>query len=213
VRAGPVAIGILVLWGATAALGDDVTAPHKKAKAAGTLGSPKEDEAVGAAATSAGYGGSEADSALLRALLCAFEPGPEEIRVLAVEDLGLLGDARALNALATLVFDPSVAVQNAALHTVAQFRTPRAEEILENVVRHPRIPEPMKVKALQALPYQASSTSREFLNEIATSGRQGSAIRAAARLVLQDLQPPFVPRVPVTAGPLGAAPAAGTPTP
>jgi hypothetical protein len=172
----------------------------RKAARPGQLGSPKEDDESAPAPPQVGYPGSQQDSALLRALLYAFEPAPEEIRVIAVEDLASLGDARALNALALLVFDPNTAVQMAALKAVGQFQSPRAEEILENVVRHPRIPDPMKIRALQELPYQASKTCREFLNDAATSARMSASVRQAARQVLQDLQPPFAPKVPLGPG-------------
>jgi hypothetical protein len=198
VRAASVAMTIVALLSAGAAWADDAAA-RRKAKP-GQLGSPKEDEEATPAAPAVGFQGSAADSALLRALLYAFEPAPEEIRVIAVEDLALLGDARALNALALLIFDPNVAVQTAALRAVGQFQSPRAEEILENVVRHPRLPDPMKIRALQELPYQASRTCREFLNDAATSARMSASVRSAARQVLQDLQPPFAPKVPLTPG-------------
>ncbi|WNZ65115.1 HEAT repeat domain-containing protein [Myxococcus sp. MxC21-1] len=77
------------------------------------------------------------DTALLRGLLCAVRPAPEEIRAIAIEDLGLLGDARALDALATLLWDPNPRIQQAALRAVTLFQHARAEEILANVVRHP----------------------------------------------------------------------------
>src|SRR4051812_13159775 len=57
----------------------------------------------------------DADASLLRGLLYATEPAPTEIRVIAVEDLGLIGDPRALNPLAQLLMDPNPAVQAAAL--------------------------------------------------------------------------------------------------
>jgi hypothetical protein len=199
VRAAPVAMAIVALLCAAAAWAEDAGAVRRKAKP-GQLGSPKEDEEPTPGAPAAGFQGSQEDSALLRGLLYAFEPAPEEIRVIAVEDLALLGDARALNALALLIFDPNTAVQTAAVRAVGQFQSPRAEEILENVVRHPRIPDPMKIRALQELPYQASKTCREFLNDAATSARMSASVRSAARQVLQDLQPPFAPKVPITPG-------------
>jgi hypothetical protein len=197
--------GVCVLAIATAAFGQAPPAapapapstaapapPRKKAPPSMRLGSPKEEEPAAPAGNRYPWA-TEADTALARAILFAVEPAPEEIRVSAVEDLAFLGDARALNVLAELIFDPNTNVQLAALRAVSHFQTPRAEEILENVVRHPRLPDLMKIKAVGALPFQASPTSREFLNDTATNGRWSAPVRAAARQALQDLQPPFAP--------------------
>lgn len=144
-----------------------------------------------------------ADTALLRALLWAFEPAPSEVRVQAVEDLALFGDARALNALASLIFDPDLAVDAAAVRAVSQFRAPRAEEILENVVRHPRIPDSLKIQALRALPYQATRGARDFLKDAGTRPGLSAQVQAAARDVLRRAQAPAgpapAPHLPFTA--------------
>src|SRR5689334_6996987 len=74
------------------------------------------------------------DQALLRGIVWASEPGPEEIRVIAIEDLALLGDPRALAPLSVLLWDPNPRIQQAAVRAVALFQHPRAEEILSSVV-------------------------------------------------------------------------------
>ena len=157
----------------------------KKLRAAAQLGNAKEEEPACPPAQPCPKS-AEADTALARALLYAFEPAPDEIRVIAIEDLALLGDARALNPLATLVLDSSPSIQFAALRAVSHFQTPRAEEILENVVRHPRLPDLLKVKAVQALPFQASATAHEFLMESQNNIRLSAQVRSAARSGLQD---------------------------
>jgi hypothetical protein len=214
VRAACIAVASVALtgavaWGQDAAPSKAPDAPaadplpkvrfHKKALSASQLGSPKEDDAEPGNLLYLSPTPAESDAALVRGLLYAVEPAPEEIRILAVEDLALLGDARALNTLALLVFDPNLNVQLAALRAIGAFQTPRSEEILENAVRHPRLPDVMKVKALQALPYQATQTAREFLNETAASARVSASVRSAARLVQQDLQPPYAPSANVPA--------------
>jgi HEAT repeat protein len=183
------ALPFLVVLCLPAGAGGQTAAKKDRPKAA-SLGSPKEDDP--AAVLGVPQGG-RADTALLWGLLYAFEPGPEEIRIIAIEDLGLLGDPRALNPLAALIFDPNSNVQQAALRSISKFRNHRAEEILENVVRHPRTSDALKIHALQALPYQASPTCKEFLNESATNGRLAASVRSAARQVLADLQPPYAP--------------------
>lgn len=123
----------------------------------------------------------DADRALGVALAFAFEQAPEEIRVLAVEDLGLLGDARALDALATLVLDANPRVQSAALRAASQFTSLRATQILENVVRHPRLPSELKLQAIQSLPFQRRDRVRSFLAAVAKAPAYNPALRQAAQ--------------------------------
>ena len=108
----------------------------------------------------------DGDAALLRALLWVSEPAPEEIRALAVEDLGLLGDARALNTLALLVSDQSPAVRMAALRAVRSFSNPRAEEILVGAAQDPSLPETAKVYAVQSLAFVRTESARQFLDHV-----------------------------------------------
>lgn len=141
----------------------------------------------------------EADRALLRAITWAFEPAPEEIRVLAVEDLGLLADERALDVLAGLLLDPNPRIGFAALRAVRSIQAPRAEEILQNVVRVPRLNELAKEQALEALAFQRTPSAREFLESVRDDreGRYGARLASHAKGVLQywaDGAPPPPPR-------------------
>ncbi|RKH75263.1 HEAT repeat domain-containing protein [Corallococcus sp. AB045] len=123
------------------------------------------------------------DVSLLRGLLWAAEPAPEEIRTLAIEDLALLGDARALDPLAAFIWDPNPRIQQAALRAVALFQHRRAEEILGNVVRHPRLPDALKIQALGGLLYQRTPTARRVVQDVAADSRVGYAVQNAARSV------------------------------
>jgi hypothetical protein len=145
------------------------------------VGSAKEDEAPPPAAVN------DADVGLLRALLWAFEPAPTEIRVIAIEDLGLLGDPRGLNPLAQLVMDPNPAVSLAALRAIGSIQHPRAEAILCNIVRHPQIAERIKLAAIDALVFQNSWLSIAFLKQVATTNFFHPAITQRARTVLLDI--------------------------
>ncbi|RKH99300.1 HEAT repeat domain-containing protein [Corallococcus sp. AB038B] len=124
-----------------------------------------------------------ADQPLLRGLLWAAEPAPEEIRTLAIEDLALLGDPRALDPLAAFIWDPNPRIQQAALRAVALFQHRRAEEILGNVVRHPRLPDALKIQALGGLLYQRTPTARRVVQDVAADSRVGYAVQNAARSV------------------------------
>ncbi len=156
-----------------------------------SLFSAKEEDPAFASTPSAVDSPScDADSALARALLYAFEPAPIEIRVIAIEDLALLGDARALNALAQLLFDPNPVLQDAALKSISRFQTPRAEEILQNVVRHPQLSEKLKLQALNGLLFQRSPTSREFLARASVATSLSYSVREAAKKTLAQWGPP-----------------------
>ena len=149
------------------------------------LGSPREDDAPAAAKA----GAAAEEPALLRGLLWAFEPAPSEIRVLAVEDLGLLGDPRALNPLAQLIGDSNPMVQAAAIRAIGAMRHPRAEEILANVVRHPSLPEKLKVQSIDTLLLQNTRSSLLFLHLVARSPLFSFNLQNAARRVLQNTTP------------------------
>ncbi len=131
----------------------------------------------------------DADLALLRALLWALEPAPTEIRVIAVEDLGLLGDPRALNPLAELLIDPNPAVQSAALKSIAALRYPRSEEILTNVARHPTLPERLKLSAVDAVLFQNTSTAIVFLKQVSRSSSFNFNLQSAAKRALAEVPP------------------------
>lgn len=129
------------------------------------FGNTKDDEEPVAKAEPA-RGAQGADLALLRGLLFATEPNPLEVRVQAIEDLGLLGDARALNPLAGMIFDPNSMVWQAALRAIGAIRAPRAEEILSNIVRHPALSEAHKLKALEYLPFQNTPSALRFIASV-----------------------------------------------
>lgn len=152
------------------------------------LGSPREDDEAPApkAAAPAFY---EADLALLRGLIWAVEPAPTEIRVIAVEDLGLLGDPRALNPLAQLLVDPNPAVQLAALRSIGSIRYPRSEEILTNVARHPTLPEKLKLSAIDLVLFQNTPSSIVFLKQVASSRMFNLNLQNAARRALAEVPP------------------------
>lgn len=125
--------------------------------------------------------------ALLQALLFAVEPAPIEIRVRAVEDLGLFGDARALNVLSQLVLDPNRGLQAAAVRAIAAIQHPRAEEILGNVVRHPTLSEALKLQALRSVLFQNSATALTLLEQVARSGAYPFALQREAAAALADV--------------------------
>jgi hypothetical protein len=129
----------------------------------------------------------EADIALLRALLYALEPAPQEIRIIAAEDLALLGDPRALDVLAHLVFDRDPQVARAAVHAVTRFRHPRAEQMLANIIHHPALPDALKTIAVEGVQFQDASRSRQLLKEIVLSTTFSAAVRTAARITLERI--------------------------
>ncbi len=126
------------------------------------------------------------DAALMRAVMWAFEPAPVEIRRQAVEDLGLLGDPRALNVLAQFALDPNPQFAKAGVRAVALMRHPRAEEILCNVIRHPTLSEELKLFAIGLLPMQGTDSSTRFLQHV-VSGPFAWALQGAARTALGEL--------------------------
>lgn len=165
------------------------------------IGSSKEDEPCPAVSATAG-----ADGAFLRAIQWAFEPAPPEIRSQAIEDLGFLGDARALNALAVLTLDPNPQLARAAIRAVATIRHPRAEEILSNLVRHPSAPLPTKQQALALIPFQNTPTALRFVHWFARQPTGQYELLSAARGLSQVLP---VPTLEPAAAPLAPAPFPG----
>jgi HEAT repeat protein len=121
-----------------------------------------------------------ADAALLRGILWATQPAPEEIRTLAIEDLALLGDARALGPLSAMLWDPNPRIQQAVVRAVALFQHPLAEEILTNVVRSTRLPDALKVQALEGLIYQRTPSSRATVETASRDPRLPLAVQSAA---------------------------------
>lgn len=140
-----------------------LTAAAAQARRGLAIGSSKEDEPCPVRSTATGG----ADLAFLRGVTWAFEPAPLEIRGQAIEDLGLLGDARALNPLAAMTLDANPAIAKAAVRAIGTMRHPRAEEILSNLVRHPTAPIATKQLALSLLPFQNTATALRFIHGIA----------------------------------------------
>jgi HEAT repeats len=127
------------------------------------------------------------EAALLRAALWAFEPAPREIRIQAIEDLGLLGDARLLNPLAHLVYDPDLSLQLAAVRAIRTIRHPRAEEILVNVVRHGTLPSALKQAALESLMFQNTRSALVFIWNVGNNPQWGATLYGTARRMLLDV--------------------------
>lgn len=180
------------------------TAAHAQAPARGKPASParpapapqappKEQPAPAAAAAQPAPQAASEDTALLRALLWATRPAPEEVRALAIEDVGLLGDARALDPLASLMWDPNPRIQQAALRAVTLFQHPRAEEILGNVVRHPRMPDALKIQALNGLIFQRTATARRTVQDAAGDTRLTAPVQNAARTVASQWEAAAAP--------------------
>jgi HEAT repeats len=155
------------------------------------IGSSKEDEPCPAAVSSSGP-----DLAFLRGVSWAFEPAPTEIRTQAIEDLGLLGDARALNALAALTLDANPAIAKAAVRAIGSIRHPRAEEILENLVRHPTAPVLTKQNALNLIPFQNTATALRFVHATARQSTGPYEIAQIARSLSAVLPVPTLEPVP-----------------
>ena len=132
----------------------------------------------------------QADVALARALLAASEPAPEEIKILALEEIALLGDPRALNMLASFVFDPNPNLQAAAVKAIRSFQHPRAEEILANLVRHPKPPEALRLAALEALAFQRTASAAAIVKSISADTRLDRKLQDAARDLLPKMGAP-----------------------
>lgn len=151
-------------------------------------GGRDEDFGEDASPSSAAMGAPGPDEpTLLRATLWAFEPAPREIRIQAIEDLGLLGDPRLLNPLAHMVLEPDQTVQLAAIRAVRAMRHPRSEEILVNVVRHPTLPQAVKQVALEGLLFQNTRSALVFLWGVGSNPQWGTVLYGAARRLLLEV--------------------------
>ncbi len=157
----------------------------------------KDDEVMSVAVVSRCPGQAQltpgADVALMRGLGFAFEPAPIEIRVQAIEDLGLLGDRRALNPLAELSLDPNPQIARAAVRAIAMMRSPRSEEILRNLIGHPVPLETTRLLAVELLAYQNTISSVRYLTWLDRASGISPRIQAVVRAVLNDV--PAVPGV------------------
>lgn len=185
-----------------------LTAAPKKGSAA--IGSAKEDEPCPAV--------SQADATYLRALGWAFEPAPQEIRAQAIEDLGFLGDPRALNALAVLSLDGNALISRAAIRAVGAMRHPRAEEILGNIVRHPTVSPVNRQFALSLIPFQNTATALRFVHFTARQVGGNADVTQLARSLAATLPSPtaeeaVAPIPQVQTPPPGAMAPAPFPTP
>lgn len=158
--------------------------PPKRGSA---IGSAKEDEPCPVAKAPATSG---ADIAFLRGVTWAFEPAPLEVRGQAIEDLGLLGDVRALNPLAALSLDANPAIAKAAVRAIGNMRHPRAEEILANLVRHPTAPLATKQVALSLLPFQNTATALRFIHATARQPTGSYELLQQARSLSAQLPVP-----------------------
>ncbi|MFL5321745.1 MAG: HEAT repeat domain-containing protein [Myxococcaceae bacterium] len=173
----------------------------QKRPPASMLNAKEEDEPAAAQKTENAALCGDADKALATALAYAFEPAPDEIRAIAIEDLALLADPRAVDPLATLILDANPAVATAAVHALGTFTTPRATQVLENVIRHPRISPNVKELAIKALPFHRRQRARDFLASIAKNSAYPQNLQRAAAdaLAAFDLsQPPAPPKLGAT---------------
>lgn len=178
---------ILLFALSTAALAQGRT---QKRPASVLRGEDDADPPPSKPSTTASESCGDPDRALGLALSYAFEQAPEEIRVIAIEDLGLLGDPRALDALAALVLDSNPRIQVAAVRAAASFNTLRATQILENVVRHPRLPMPLKEQALRSLPFHRRPRVRDFLAAVSKAPSYPLNLRKIAQESLAAFDPP-----------------------
>ena len=182
-----------------------LTAAAVPAKRGLAIGSSREDEPCPARGTATGG----ADLAFLRGLTWAFEPAPLEIRGQAIEDLGLLGDPRALNPLAALTLDANPAIAKAAVRAIGTLRHPRAEEILSNLVRHPTATLITKQLALSLLPYQNTATALRFIHAVAKQPTGSYELLQQARTLSAALPVPTPGQALPPLAPAAAPAAAG----
>jgi hypothetical protein len=150
------------------------------ALAQGAAAAPAPTSAPAPASAESATAPGSPDAALLRGILWATDPAPEEIRVIAIEDLALLGDPRALGPLSALLGDSNPRIQSAAVRAVALFQHPRAEEILSSVVRSARLPDALKIQALDGLLYQRTPSARATLESASRDPHLPLAIQSAA---------------------------------
>ncbi|MBX5483141.1 MAG: HEAT repeat domain-containing protein [Myxococcaceae bacterium] len=155
--------------------------PPAKANSAALLSGGKDEDATPAAAPAPVPPKSDADRALLKALLFAFQPAPREIRAIAIEDLALLGDRRAIDVLADLAFHPDPVIAAAAVRAIGHFQDRRAEDLLIRVAEKRTFPIEIRTAAIDALPFQATLTAHAALRLLAGASSEPSAIQQAAR--------------------------------
>jgi HEAT repeats len=152
------------------------------------IGNAKEDSESALPLQSNPKPQASADVAFDAALAQVFEPAPIEIRVRAVENVGLLGDVRGLNPLAHLALDPNPLLAQAAVRAVGLMQHPRAEEILTDLIFHPVPNEATKQLALRMLAFQNTNSARMTIGRLA-AGRSGNTpLVVAARSVYNTMR-------------------------
>jgi HEAT repeat protein len=157
-----------------------LTASAALAQGASGASAPAPTPALAESAPAAVVSPGGPDVALLRGILWASEPAPDEVRAIAIEDLALLGDPRALGPLSALMWDPNPRIQSAAVRAVALFQHPRAEDILTSVVRSTRLPDALKIQALDGLLYQRTPSARATLESASRDPHLPLAVQSAA---------------------------------
>ena len=133
---------------------------------------------------------SDADRALLAASSAAVEPAPLEVRVLAVEELGLLGDGRTIPLLRRLlVAEQHPALQRAAVKALRALGTPAAASVLDEALRTARLSVEGAREVVSALPWLRWEQSRATL-QWAAAHAASPELRAAAQAALARFDPP-----------------------
>lgn len=131
----------------------------------------------------------DADRAFVAAVEEATRPAPVELRVIAVEDLGLLGDLRAAPVLRRLLHaERSLAVQLAAVRALRALGTEEVAAVLDEALRV-GLPLELCTELVLALPYLRWGRAREAL-AWAAGPDAPAALRPVAQLSLARFDPP-----------------------
>lgn len=134
----------------------------------------------------------DADRALIAAIAAAVEPGPLEVRVLATEELGLLGDVRAVPLVRRILLaEPQVALQRAAVRALRALGTAQAVSVLDEALKSGRLSTEGSREVLAALPYLRWEASRAALTWASVNGASYE-LRFAAEAALARFGPPPV---------------------
>jgi len=134
----------------------------------------------------------DADRALIAAIAAAVEPGPLEVRVLAIEELGLLGDVRAVPLVRRILLaEPQVALQRAAVRALRALGTAQAVSVLDEALKSGRLSSEGSREVLAALPSLRWEASRAALTWASVNGASYE-LRFAAEAALARFGPPPV---------------------
>lgn len=137
---------------------------------------------------------SDADRALISASAAAVGPGPLEVRVLAVEDLGLLGDPRAVPLLRRLLLtELQGPLQRAAVRALRALGSEACVSVLDEALRTNRLTHEGARELLASLPYLRWEMARAALVWAAANGSTYD-LRAAAGAALARFDAPPVTR-------------------